>query len=263
VSTALFAARADRRRRLMLRGVLAMLVVLTLLGGAAWVLLDSGQLATARVEVTGLDRLDRAEVLRGAGVRLGEPLVLLDTDEVSRRITASLPAAGTARVSRGWPRTVRIDVGERVAVAGVRTDAGVRLLDREGVVFALDPKLPAGLVPIVVDGAQGVAAPGAVAPGAVAPGAGASAAEVEAASARAVSNAAVVVAALPPQVREQVEQVTARSQDAIDLELRDGRTVHWGGPDRSARKVLVLQALLGHAAEVYDVSAPDVPTTRG
>ena len=258
MSTALFAARADRRRRLVLRGVLAMLIVLTLLGGAAWVLLESGQVATARVEVTGLDRLDRAEVLRSAGVRLGEPLVLLDTDEVTRRITASLPAAGTARVSRGWPRTVRIDVGERVAVAGVRTDAGVRLLDHKGVVFALDPKLPAGLVPIVVDAAQGAAGPGAAAPGAVAPGA-----EVEAANTRAVSNAAVVVAALPPQVREQIEKVTARSPDAIDLELRDGRTVHWGGSDRSARKVVVLQALLGHAADVYDVSAPDVPTTRG
>ena len=248
MTAARFAARADRRRRLVVRGVLAMLVVITLLGGAAWVMLESGRVATERVEVTGLDRLDRDEVLRRAGVRVGEPLILLDTDEVARRITASLPAAGAAQVSRGWPRTVRIDVGERVAVAGVRTDAGVRLLDSAGVAFALDPKLPAGLVPIVV----------AVAPDAVAPGV-----DVDAAGRRAASNAAVVVAGLPAQVREQVTQVTARSPDAIDFELRDGRTVHWGGADRSARKLVVLQALLKHPADVYDVSAPDAPTTRG
>ena len=256
MSAARFAARAGRR--LVMRGVLAMLVVLTLLGGAAWVILDSGQVATARVEITGLGRLDREEVLRSAGVRIGQPLILLDTDEVARRITASLPAAATAQVSRGWPRTVRIEIGERVAVAGVRTDAGVRLLDSDGVAFALDPKLPAGLMPIVAGAPPGAVAPGALAPGAVAPGG-----DVEDAGARAVSNAAVVVAALPPGVREQVKKVTARSPAAIDLELGDGRTVHWGGTDRSARKIVVLQALLGHAADVYDVSAPDAPTTRG
>ena len=247
MSAARFAARRGRRRRLAVRGGLAALVVTTLLGGAVWVMLESGQVATARVDVSGLDRLERSEILRSAGVRVGEPLILLDTDEVARRITSTLPAAGTATVSRGWPRTVRIDVAERVAVAGVRTDAGVRLLDREGVAFALDPKLPDGLVPIMVDTGQDAFAPGA---------------DVRPAASRAISHAAVVVAALPPQLREQVEKVTARSPDAIDLELTDGRVVHWGGPDRSARKVTVLQALLEHAAEVYDVSAPDVPATR-
>ncbi len=243
LSAARVATWPGRRRRLVVRAGLVMVVVVALLGGAAWVMLESGHVATARVEVAGLDRLDRDEVLRHAGVRVGEPLVLLDADEVARRVTASLPTADTVTVSRRWPRTVRIDIRERVAVAGVQTGAGVRLVDREGVAFALAPKLPAGSVPIAVEAAHD----------AVAPGAGS----------RAVSNAAVIVAGLPPQLRGQVIKATAHGPDAIDLELSDNRTVRWGGSDRSARKVVVLQALLGHDADVYDVSAPDAPTTRG
>lgn len=260
-----------------MRPVLWLLIALTLLGGIAWVLLDSGRVAVARVEVTGLDRLSRAEVVHSAGVRVGEPLVLLDTSEVARGITANLAAAHSVEVSRRWPDTVQIDVRERVAVAGVRTGAGVQLLDRDGVAFAVDTELPDGVVTVrasqsavgarpedigsestppearaldgavPVDGAPAMAVDGEVPAGA---------------AVATVGNAAIVVAALPPRLRDQVVQVTVRSPDAIDLELGDGRTVHWGGPGRSGRKVMVLQALMNHDARAYDVSAPDAPTTR-
>ena len=253
-----FAARARNRWRLALRAVLSGLIALTLLCGAAWVLLESGWAAVRHVQVTGLDRLGRGQVLDSAGIVVGEPLVLLDSDEVARRITTSLRAARTVRVSRGWPRTVRIEVHERVAVVGVRVSGGVRVLDRDGVAFALDARLPAGVIPVLAS-AQGAAMAGGPVPAEDAGMAG----RIGAEGRQAVSNAAVVVAALPPGVREQVEQVTAHSPDAIELELRDGRTVHWGGPDRSARKALVLQALMRHSADAYDVSAPNAPTTRG
>ena len=246
-----------------MRPVLWLLIALTLLGGAAWVLLDSGRFAVVRVEITGLDRLDREEVMRSAGVRVGEPLILLDTEQVARGITADLAVARSAQVSRRWPDTVRIEVRERVAVAGVRTAMGVHLLDRDGVAFAVDGDLPQGVVPVrpvaqaaaAEAGASDDNPPGTVGPDAALPAA--------ASATPAVSNAAVVVAALPSQLRDQVAQVTVGSPDAVDLELRDGRRVHWGGPGRAARKVLVLRALMKHEARIYDVSAPDAPTTRG
>jgi cell division protein FtsQ len=40
------------------------------------------------------------------------------------------------------------------------------------------------------------------------------------------------------------------------------RTVVWGGGDRSARKAAVLAVLLHRKARIYDVSAPDAPTTH-
>lgn len=245
ISAARYLARARSRRRLALRALLSVLVVLTVLGGAAWLLLASGRVAVRTLEITGLDRLEHAQVERSAGISVGEPLVLVDTAAVARRITDGLPVVASVQVSRGWPGTVHIAVRERVAVAGVRTNEGVRLLDREGVTFAIDARLPAGVTPIVAP-----------------PSVDADAAGVDAA-AQAVRNAAVVVAMLPPRVREQVEQVSALSPHAIDLSLRDGREVHWGGPERSTRKAVVLQALMSHSADEYDVSAPDAPTTRG
>jgi cell division protein FtsQ len=38
--------------------------------------------------------------------------------------------------------------------------------------------------------------------------------------------------------------------------------VLWGSVDRGARKAAVLAVLVTRRAAVYDVSAPDAPTTR-
>jgi cell division protein FtsQ len=39
--------------------------------------------------------------------------------------------------------------------------------------------------------------------------------------------------------------------------------VVWGGSDDSARKAEVLSVLMRRRAAVYDVSAPDLPVTKG
>ena len=46
------------------------------------------------------------------------------------------------------------------------------------------------------------------------------------------------------------------------MTLRDGASVRWGADEGAVRKAEVLQALLRYKAKVYDVSSPDVPTTR-
>ena len=58
-----------------------------------------------------------------AGVRTGEPLVLLDTGAVERRV-ARLPWVGAVSVARGLPHTVRITVVARDAVAWARQASG-------------------------------------------------------------------------------------------------------------------------------------------
>ena len=55
-----------------------------------------------------------------------------------------------------------------------------------------------------------------------------------------------------------------KSLDAIDLRLRDGRTVVWGSAAESADKAEVLDALLKRPhAQRYNVSVPGQPTTSG
>jgi cell division protein FtsQ len=39
--------------------------------------------------------------------------------------------------------------------------------------------------------------------------------------------------------------------------------VVWGGSDDSAQKAEVLSVLMRRQAKVYDVSAPDLPVTKG
>ena len=83
-------------------------------------------------------------------------------------------------------------------------------------------------------------------------------------SADALAEAARVVAALPGDLAATVDHVEVETVDRISLELADGRLVRWGSADDSVRKAEVLTALLRQprAAE-YDVSVPELPTTRG
>jgi cell division protein FtsQ len=230
-----FAARARSRRLLAVRPALLTLTLAASVGGAGWVVLGSDLLAVRSVDVSGQQRLDARDVLVAADLSVGRPLVLVDTDAISARITAALVPVREVTVQRAWPDAVRIEVRERVPAAALPDAGRVHLVDAEGVVFAVQPDPPPG-VPLVD-------AP---------PDAGSD-------SLRA---AVAVVTALPPKVSALVTSVTADSPDAVELALTGGRTVRWGGPERSARKAAVLTVLLHRPAAVYDVSAPDAPTTR-
>ena len=68
---------------------------------------------------------------------------------------------------------------------------------------------------------------------------------------------------MPAKVGSQVASVSAVSPESISVHLRDGRTIVWGSATETDKKARVLQALLSVKARVYDVSAPDLPTTSG
>jgi cell division protein FtsQ len=75
--------------------------------------------------------------------------------------------------------------------------------------------------------------------------------------------ALAVAAALSLEVRTKVDSITATTRDNAELSMRSGAKVRWGSAADSALKSTVLVALLQTKALVYDVSAPDVPTTTG
>jgi cell division protein FtsQ len=231
-----FAARARARRRLALRPALVAVLFLASMLGLAYLVYLSPVLAVTRVDIVGEARLTTADVVGAARVPHGRQLARLDTDEVRKRVEA-LPAIRSADVRRRPPGTVRITVIERVAAAVVRSRGGYRLVDDQGIAFASARSRPRGL-PLIETGPAG-------------------------ATPRTLGRAAAVFRALPPGLERRLTAVRADSPDSISLTFRGGTLVVWGGPERSAGKAEVLAALMRHQARVYDVSAPDAPTTRG
>jgi cell division protein FtsQ len=190
--------------------------------------------ATGPVEALGANGVTREEVIEVAQVRLGTPLLQIDTDAVADRV-AGIRRVASARVQREYPSAVRITIVERVAVVVKDYPDGPHLFDRDGVDFATAPP-PPGLPYIEVDN-----------PGPTDP----------------PTRAALeVMTALRPEVSAQVSRIAAPSVASLTLTLADGRTVVWGTTDRTEEKSEKLGALLTQPGRVYDVSSPDLPTVK-
>lgn len=219
-----------------------------LVGAAVWVVLGSRLLVVRDVRISGLHRLDRTEVLHTAAVSLGTPLARLDGDAVRARV-ATIAQVKSAKVTRDWPSTLRIEVTERTPRAAVARDGRYALVDADGVTVAT-ARTPSGLPMLKVDGDPN--------------------------GDPAVRSAVTAVTALPDRLAGRLRQVSAADPEHVRMRLRttwkrEHRrphrvtrtvTVVWGDAHRGVEKARVLSALLRHRAKVYDVSAPDVATTR-
>jgi cell division protein FtsQ len=215
------------------------LLVIGVLGTAAWVLLGSRLLVARHIDVVGERLVPRDRLLAVARVRLGEPLIRLDTGAVRDRVEA-VQEVETARVERRWPATVRIVVRERTPVAAVQQDNRYLQIDRYGVTVLTSAARPRGLPALVV------ASPVQTDP-----------------SLRA---GLAVIRALPGWVSRRVASVEARSPEAVTLRLKEGVTIVWGAPERTPDKLRLLRGLLSSASQretkTIDVSSPEVVTTE-
>ncbi|MEC3958449.1 FtsQ-type POTRA domain-containing protein [Nocardia sp. CDC153] len=223
---------AWRSRRVRL-GALAGVVVLIAFGLVAYF---TPLLAVRTVRVDGLAAVPEQQVLDALRVPDGRSMLRLDTDALAERV-AHLPKVRSARVQRVFPSTVRVTVVERTPVLYFDSPDGTHLLDCDSVEFAIEPPGP-GVPKLITDH-----------PGGSDP----------------VTRAAVaVMAALPIPLRDQlgVGAVVARSVSDIALELRDGRTVVWGGTADSARKAAVVGPLLSQPGKVFDVTSPNLVTVK-
>ncbi len=237
------------RLRLSRRGIAVIAALVAgVLGLAGWLVFFSSVLEVRTVAVQGLknDKLTVDQVRDAIGPVQHGPLARVDLDAVKHRVQA-IPRVAKVEVWRGWPHTLRVKVTERQAVAAVKgADGQFTSVDAGGVSFATEAAPPAG-VPVVelqlgrpAQDAAGVFA-----------------------AADLVKGAVQVAAALPPEVAQRAGSLQVRSYDDIELQLNGGGTVRWGSPERTARKAVVLLALLRQKAATYDVSAPDAPAISG
>lgn len=118
-----------------LRIAAAIVGTLAVLGGVVWVLVASPWLRYEQLEVRGNERVDVMHVRHLASLPEGQALARLDLD-AARAGVERHPWVRAARVSRQFPKTVVIEVEERVPVALLQQADGLYLVDAEGVVFA-------------------------------------------------------------------------------------------------------------------------------
>jgi cell division protein FtsQ len=209
--------------------------VLALAGLVAWVLFGTGLFGVREVRVVGTELVTPVQVRQAAAVPDNVPLARVDLAATARRI-GELPPVEQATVTRDWPHSLVVRVVERTPVAVVPQGDRFVVVDRSGVAFRDEPSRPAGL-PLAR-----VARPGPADP------------ETRA--------ALDVLAALTPQLREALVDVTVEGLARITVRLSGGRTIVWGDATRGEDKARVATTLLGRNADTIDVSAPDVVTFR-
>jgi cell division protein FtsQ len=229
-----------RRRRARKYRALFFALAMTGVGAAVvWALLGSRLLVVRSVAVTGTNLVPVSTVLAMADVQPGTPMVRVNTAEIVARVD-TIRQVQSVQVIKSWPDRIVIEVKERdSAVAVPAPGGGFDLVDSYGVVVRWVTSRPARFP--VLDTAQ------------------------PAASLRgdqSVALAAAVLGELPATMRSSVESV-AVPNGQVTLTLADGETVVWGGTDRSAAKVQVLDILMRTHARYYDVSAPGVAVTEG
>ncbi len=217
-----------------LRMVVAALLMIVVAVGLGLILYFTPLMSARNVLVIGTGAVTQQDVLAAARVRLGTPLLQINTDDVADRV-ATIRQVASARVQREYPSTLRITIAERVPVAVKDFPDGPHLFDRDGVDFATGPPPPA-LPYLDVDN------PGPADPSTKA--------------------ALEVLTSLRPEVASQVGRVAAPSVASITLTLTDGRVVVWGTNDRTDEKAEKLGALLTQPGRTYDVSSPDLPTVK-
>lgn len=224
-------------------------VVAGLLGLTRTALLD-----VDHVEVVGAARSGEAAVQAASGVSLGDRLAGVPLGRVARRVSA-LPWVATARVTRGWPNAVRIEVVERqpLAAAPVRGTGGKRggwvLLDQVGRQLAPVAEPPPGLARLEVR------------PVRLAPGQG------TAAAFRAMLTVALSV---PPSLRPRILVLRPARPGEVGatVRLRNGETsaVELGPPDQLDRKWLALASVIEQVDPRglgrIDLRVPSAPALR-
>lgn len=243
-----FAERARLRRRLSRRRVAWAAGGVVGLGAVGWVTFASPVLALDLAEVAVVGQgtvVDPASVLAVVEPYGGTPLPALDAVDLRRSIL-DVPGVRAAEVSRVWPHGLRIELVSREPVAAVpvgtegTAEAGVVLLDVEGVQVGRASEAPAGLPVVTVP--------------------------VGDEDARAMTAVLAVLESLPPELADQVAEASAGSEDTVGLTLADGVRVEWGSADESALKARVVLTLrsspAGAGAAVIDVAAPTMPITR-
>ena len=231
-----FTRRSRHRRVVWAISVGTVAILLGLIAVAVW----SPLLALREIRVVGTSAVNPDEVSAAASSQLGTPLALLNEDQL-REALAGFPLIQSYSTELLPPGTWVIHVTERAAIAVIGQQDQFVSIDPVGVTIHTFDSVPESLPLLVVPEAH--------------------------AGAPAFDSAIAVLRALPDQLRAEVEEIQASTEDDVTLELRGSTArVRWGSADRSAMKARVFETLRNNqgqeAAVEYDVTAPSHVVVR-
>jgi cell division protein FtsQ len=231
--------RDEGRRRLRFLVVCLSVVGLAGAGAAAT---RTPLLDVDRIEITGVQHVTPAQVLKVARLARGDLMDDVDTGAAAGRIEG-LPWVARAEVRRQWPATVAVRVVERRAAAAIPAVGGWATVDAEGRVLERSTDPPAELGAVVeVDQVRGDQVPARY------------------------RDALAVAVALPQGLLPDVAGVRP-GPDGLELPLRAGGVVRFGGTEQLGAKLLALSTILDRVdgpIATIDVRVPDAPVlTRG
>lgn len=227
-----------RKRRRTVLIVLA--IVVALVAGIVAAAIYSPVFALRTVTVDGAKLLQPAAVQKALEPVKGKPLPQISDAEIAALLKPLVQVRSVTTEARP-PSELLVHITERVPVALVKNGDSYLLVDVDGVKLGSTPDNSAVPLP-VIDG-QG-------------------------ANQDLFKAITAVLATLPPDVLAKMASASAKSPDAVELKLTDGKIVVWGNADEKELKARVLEALLKAPANpkvpvtVYDVSAPRHPFTK-
>jgi cell division protein FtsQ len=227
------------RRRLKSAGIAGIVVAVLALAAIATRL---PILSVSSVRVTGATYTDPAVVAEVVQAIDGSSMLSVDLGSARHRIEAS-PWVKRVSITKDWPRGVRIDIAERMPVAGyLATDGQFRVIDDEGRVIAALAGQPTAYPAIVPTGRAYGGGP-ALAPGQQAP--------------TAIADAGRLVRVLPDELRTAVVEVGVNEVGDLELHLRPQGTVLLGSSDQLREKLISVLAVL-HDVDPTSIGTLDV-----
>lgn len=229
---------ARRRRRYVLAGTG---IAAVLLAALIFVLFFSPALALKNLQVEGNSLLPAGEAEAALEPLLGTPLALI-SDSDAMALLADRPEIEDVEVRAVPPSDLVVTITERVPVAVLQNGREFVLIDEQGRQLKAVGERGQAALPLIDGGTEAV-------------------------NSSVFPTVAQVLAALPPNVRAQLDHASAQTVDSVELKLTSGQTVFWGSAEANAAKARALEALLLMPAadppvSVFDVSTPNRPVTR-
>ncbi|MHB0977137.1 MAG: cell division protein FtsQ/DivIB [Candidatus Aquicultorales bacterium] len=190
----------------------------------AQLLYNSNLFDLSKVEITGVSKLKKADIVLLSGIKKGDNLLKLDSGGVEKRLRIN-PWIKSVKISKQLPSTLAIAVTERKPFAVILTKKGFFHIDDEGWVIERLSDGTASTLPkiadIVIDAKPGQKAPS-----------------------EALANAIACLKGLDPDLQKMIATLSVSTPDKLLLYTRDNVEILYGRAEEVEKKNQVIKAIL-------------------